>query len=133
MVVSRSCTFRKQDGEQCRNAAMHDDERCFWHSGAHADEAAEARRLGGLRRRREKTVAGAYDLEGLSSVEQIRRLLEIAVLDSLGLENSIARARTLAYLAQVAVKLLEVGELEERLQAVEAAMRPRLRAVAGKR
>ena len=126
MVASRRCTFHKQDGDQCRNAPMQDDERCFWHSSTHAEEAAEARRLGGLRRRREKAVAGAYDLEGLASVEQIRRVLEIGVLDCLGLENSIARSRTLAYLAQVAVKLLEVGELEQRVRAIESVLHPRL-------
>ena len=49
---------------------------------------AEAGRLGGLRRRREKTVTAAYDLEGLATLDQIRRLLEIAVMDTLGLENS---------------------------------------------
>jgi hypothetical protein len=40
------------------------------------------------------------------------------------LENSIARGY--AYLAQTAAKLLEVGELEERLGRVEAALGPRL-------
>jgi hypothetical protein len=40
--------------------------------------------------------------------------VEIAVLDTLGLENSVARARTLAYLAQTAAKLLEIGSFEER-------------------
>ena len=103
---------------------MHDPER--------ADEMAEARRLGGLRRRREKAVSGAYDVEGLETVHQIRRLLEIAVLDTLGLENSIARSRTLAYLSQVALKVMEVGDFQERLQALEAALGPRLQP-AGKR
>ena len=93
---------------------------------------AGARRLGGLRRRREKAVSGAYDVEGLETVGQIRRLLEIAVLDTLGLENSISRSRTLAYLSQVALKVLEVGDFQERLQALEAALGPRLRP-AGKR
>ena len=51
----------------------------------------------------------------------LRRLLVIASLDTLGLENSIARARTLGYLVGVAGKLLETGELEERLAALEAA------------
>jgi hypothetical protein len=51
--------------------------------------------------------------------------VEVAVVDTLSLENSIARARTLAYLAQTAAKLLEVGELEERLERVEAALGPR--------
>ena len=53
---------------------------------------------------------------------KIRRLIEVAVADSLTLENSIARNRTLAYLAQTAVKLLEVGELAERIDALEAAL-----------
>ena len=80
---------------------------------------AEARRLGGLRRRKERAVAGAYDFDGLESVGQIRRLIEVAVLDTLALENSVARSRTLAYLAQVSVNLLEKGEMEERLRALE--------------
>ncbi len=67
-------------------------------------------------------VSGAYDFQGLHSVADIRRLLEVAVLDTLGLENSIARARTLAYLAMTAIKLLEVGELERQLAALEAAV-----------
>ena len=99
---------------------------CFWHDPEHAAEAAEARRLGGLRRRKEGTVAGAYEFDGLDSVAKITRLLEIAVVDTLSQENSIARARTLAYLAQMALKALEVGEVEERLAALEGALGPRL-------
>jgi hypothetical protein len=37
----------------------------------------EARRLGGLRRRKERTVAGAYEFQGLATVADIRRLLEM--------------------------------------------------------
>jgi hypothetical protein len=56
---------------------------------------AEAQRLGGLRRKRERTVATAYDLAGLDDIGAVRRVLEIAVLDTLGLENSVARSRVL--------------------------------------
>ncbi len=105
---------------------MRDSDFCFWHSPDHTQEAQEARRLGGLRRRREKVTSGAYDFEGLGTVEQVRRLLEIAAVDALNLENSIARSRTLAYLAQVGVRLLEVGELEERVRDIEAVLHPRL-------
>jgi hypothetical protein len=90
------------------------------HAPEHAEEATEARRLGGLRRRREGTVAGAYEFGGLESVAGIRRLLEVAAVDTLGLDNSIAR--TLAYLAMVAAKLLETGELEQRISSLEAAV-----------
>ena len=92
------------------------------HSPEYAEEVGEARRLGGLRRRREVAVSGAFDFVGLETVVDIRRLLVVAVLDTLGLENSIARNRTLAYLATSAIKLLEVGELEQRLESLEAAV-----------
>ena len=126
-MVIRACKAIKEDGSRCQAAPLQDSDFCLFHSPDHAKEAAEARRLGGLRRRKEKTVAGAYDIEGLDDVAKIRRLLEIAALDTLSLENSVARSRTLAYLAQVALKTLEVGEFEARLEALEATMGPRLR------
>ena len=118
----RQCAYKKEDGQTCRAAPLKDGEYCLMHSPEHAEDMAEARRLGGLRRRREVAVSGAYDFVGLGDAGDIRRLLEVAVLDTLGLENSIARARTLAYLATTAIKLLEVGELEQRLASLEAAV-----------
>lgn len=125
MVASRMCSQRLKNGQQCRAGPIADSEYCFFHSPEHQEEAAEARRLGGVRRRRERVVSSAYDVEGLDSIPKLRRLVEVAVLDTLGLENSVARNRTLAYLAQTGWKLLEAGEFEERLQALEAALRTR--------
>ncbi len=121
----RHCVHRMGDGQTCRAAPLTEGEYCVMHSPDHAQEMAEARRLGGLRRRREVTVAGAYDFTGLESVADIRRILEIGVIDALGLENSIARSRTLAYLATTAIRLLEVGELEQRLALLEVAVHGR--------
>lgn len=103
-------------------APLREGEYCFWHDPETQDEAREARKLGGRRRRREGVVSGSYEFDGLDSVPKIRRLLEIAVLDTLGLDNSIARSRALAYLAQVSAKLLEVGDLEERVETLELAV-----------
>ena len=116
------CAFTKENGQPCRATKLRESDYCLMHSPEHAEEVAEARHLGGLRRRREVAVSGAYEFAGLRTVADIRRILEIGVLDTLGLENSIARARTLAYLAMTAIKLLEVGELEQRLAALEAAI-----------
>jgi hypothetical protein len=132
LIGESACRAKKDNGQPCRAPRLSDSEFCFWHSPEHAEEAAEAQRLGGLRRRREKTVSGAYDFEGLADVAQVRRLLEIAASDTLSLENSVARSRTLAYLAQVALKALEVGELAERIEALERLVAPRLEK-AGKR
>jgi len=109
-MVARGCTFLLSDGRLCRAGPMRNSAFCYWHDPGKEEEAAEARRLGGLRRRREKAVSGAYDFEGLGTVEAIRRVLEIATIDALGLENSIARARVLIAAVLAAARLLEVGE-----------------------
>ena len=120
--MRRQCAFHTPKGEPCQAPPLHDSQFCLMHSPEHAQDVQEARRLGGLRRRREVAVSGAYDFEGLETVAAIRRLLEVAVLDTLGMENSISRSRTLAYLAQVALRTLEVGEMEQRIAALEQAV-----------
>lgn len=121
MKRRRVCSHIREDGTRCGATPLREADVCFWHSPEHAEAAKEARHLGGLRRRKESTLSGAYDFGGLESVSDIRRLLEIAVLDTLSLENSLSRSRTLAYLAQTALKALQVGELEERIKTLEQA------------
>ncbi len=121
MVVA-TCAGERPDGRRCRSWPIRGEPYCLWHSPDREEEAAEARRLGGLRRRREKAVSGAYDFAGLDTLQSIRRLLEIASIDTLGLENSIVRSRTLISAAMAAAKLLETGELETRIATLEAAI-----------
>jgi hypothetical protein len=109
-----------RDGQACRAGPQRDRPYCFAHDPERAADAAEARRLGGLRRRKEGTIAVAYDLPGLDTVVGIRRLLDIVVTDGVGLDNGIARLRVLISTAVAAMNLLKVGELEERLAALEA-------------
>lgn len=56
----------------------------------------------------------------IRSVADVLALLERATVDELRLENSHNRNRTIASLATAALKALEVGELERRLEALEA-------------
>ncbi|HEY5275078.1 MAG TPA: hypothetical protein VIK38_00830 [Coriobacteriia bacterium] len=120
MLIRRMCAYAKADGQPCQMAPLRDRPYCFSHDPERAEEAAEARRLGGLRRRKEGTIAVAYDLPGLESVAGIRRLLDIVVTDGVGLENGIARLRVLISTASAATNLLKVGEFEERLTALES-------------
>jgi hypothetical protein len=120
MVARRSCAFVMPDGRACRAGPQRDRPYCFSHDPERAEEAAEARRLGGLRRRKEGTIAVAYDLPGLDTVAGIRRLLDVVVTDGIGLENGIARLRVLISATAAATNLLKVGEFEERLAALES-------------
>lgn len=126
VVGNRTCKGRNERGEPCRAAPRRESDFCIFHDPEHAEAMAESRRLGGLRRKREVTVAAAYDYEGLGSVPDIRRLLDVAAFDALGLENSIARCRALVSIGLAAAKLLEVGEMEDRLAAIESALGPRV-------
>jgi hypothetical protein len=122
MVIRRRCAYAKSNGEASAMAPLRDRPYCFSHDPERAAEAAEARRLGGLRRRKEGTIAVAYDLPGIDSVAGIRRLLDIVVTDGVGLDNGIPRLRVLISTAVAAANLLKVGEFEERLVALEAAV-----------
>ena len=113
-LVGRTCAFGLADGRPCGATPLRDDPYCFWHSPDHVQEAENARRLGGLRRRREKTITSVYELEGLGSVDGIRRVLDIAVADALSLENSVSRSRVLIAAAMAATRLLELHEIETR-------------------
>ena len=111
MVSAKVCVSTHADGRPCGAPPLLSLSQCFWHAPDKADEAAEARRLGGLRRRKEKTVSAAYDIAGLGSVGDMRRVLEIATIDTLGLENSVARNRVLLAAVTVGARLLEAEQL----------------------
>ena len=115
-----ACRALKPNGRPCRAPALRAGSACFWHAAESREAAAEARRLGGLRRRREGTVGGAYALAGFGTGADLQRVLELALTDTLELENSIARSRALAHLVSVAARVQETSEFEARLQALEA-------------
>ena len=122
----RSCTAKKADGSPCRAHPRRDEQFCYFHHPDSKTEATEARRLGGIRHRREKTIEGAYDLpDGLRSAEGISRLVEIVTVDLLAMDPSIARANAILRAAGVAARLLETGDLERRIADLEAALAAR--------
>ena len=121
-MTPRHCHFIKPGGQPCQASPMAGAPYCFWHAPDRSADVAEAGRLGGLRRKREKTVADTYAFEGIASVPDIRRVVEVAIVDTLALDNTVGRNRTLAYLCMVAIKLLETGELEERVATLEGAI-----------
>ena len=125
-MVRRTCKGVRNDGSACGAAPMRESELCLMHDPEHAEAVAEGRRLGGTNRKREVLLTTVHDFEGLGSIGSIMRLLEIAVADCLGVERGLTRARTLSYLAQQATKLLQVGEFEERLGAIESVLGERL-------
>jgi hypothetical protein len=90
---------------------------CYAHHPKKARERAAARRLGGAHRKR--TGGDPPDDVSLTTAGDIRTLLERVAVDAFALDNSAQRARALVGVATVALKGLEVGALEERIEALE--------------
>ena len=74
-MVGRACTYLLPSGRPCRATPLRDEPYCFWHAPETAEEAAEARRIGGLHRRKKKTVASIYGFGGLRTIEDNQALL----------------------------------------------------------
>src|SRR5450759_522582 len=124
-MVGRACTHQSPEGRACRATPLRDATLCFWHSPDTADELAEARRMGGLHRRKKRTVATIYGFGGLRSIEDHQALLETVAVETLGLENTIARNRALTTIVTTGARLLELGDLAARLAALEATVTSR--------
>ena len=69
-MLRRTCQARTERGEPCRQAPLRDHDFRFWHDPENAEAATEARRLGGVRRRRESVLRGTYEVESLGSVPE---------------------------------------------------------------
>jgi hypothetical protein len=63
MVIRRRCSATRTDGQPCRAAPQLDSAYCWMHDPANVEAVGETRRIGGLRRKREIAVRGAYEVE----------------------------------------------------------------------
>jgi len=126
MLGQKTCSGIGNKGERCRAPALRDSAYCVFHDPEHAEVVQQGRIAGGQRRKREAALATAYDFVGMGTILDLLRVLDIATLDTLNLENSVQRNRTLIAAVMAAAKLIEVGEMEERIEAVEAALGPRV-------
>jgi hypothetical protein len=92
------------------------------HDPANTEAAAEARKMGGLRRRREGTLSVAYEWDSARTLEGVQRIVDIAVSDALSVDAAALRSRLLLTAATVALRVIVVGDMEARLKALEAAV-----------
>lgn len=114
------CTATTADGKPCGAPALHGRPFCYAHDPDRAAERADARRRGGYNRRTPKATGPDGYPTRLRSVGDVQALLEATLRDTVAQENSGARTQALVRLSLGALKVLELGDLEERLAALEA-------------
>ena len=123
----RACSYQMPEGRPCRAAPLRDQAFCFWHTPEREEDATEARRMGGLHRRKKRTVATIYGFGGLRSIEDHQALLETITIETMALENSLARNSAVTRMIATGAKLIELGDLESRIAAIEATLGPERR------
>lgn len=117
----RICKAKRKDGTPCPNAAQ-ESGWCFTHDPAKGAERAAARKKGG-QRRRVGHAAESGNLPGeIKTLAGVLALLDYTLRETIPLENSVQRTRALVSIATAFVSVLQAGELEQRVAAIEAAL-----------
>ena len=121
LMSKRQCQAIKRNGEPC-NAAANETGFCFTHDATKGKERAIARRKGGLQRITPHVADASIVPKETRSIGGVMIILDYALQESLALSNSIQRGRLLVSIAHGYIEALKVGEMEQRLEAVENAM-----------
>ena len=111
------CDYLTAKGTRCRATAREGSDWCNLHDPGNRAAIEAGRRRGGHNRRRPTTSLEDVDFGDLAGV---RRLLEVAAVDALGLDPSAQRCRVLVAAAEAAGRLLQTADYEARLAELEA-------------
>ena len=121
MSEKKQCQANNRQGEPC-SASANDNGFCFTHDATKGKERAFARRKGGLQRITPHVADASIVPKETRSIEGVMIILDYALQESLALSNSIQRGRLLVSIAHGYLETLKIGEIEQRMEAIENAM-----------
>ncbi len=123
-MSKKQCSAKNKRNEPC-NASASDNGFCFTHDASRGKERAEARRRGGLQRITPSVADKSLVPKQTRTLNDVMTILDYALHESLVLQNSIQRGRLLVSIAHAYLEGIKIGELEQRLEAVETALSER--------
>jgi hypothetical protein len=121
-MSKKQCSANSRNGERCRAYA---NGVCFTHDATKGRERALARRNGGLATKQPHYADAELLPSEVRKIEDVYLILNYALLETVGLDNSINRGRLLVSIAHGFIEAFKVGELEKRLEAIEFALKTR--------
>ena len=127
-LIPQRCKATNARGSPCGQRPVSERAYCFWHDPDLEQERREAVRLGGQNHRREQTLSTIYDVDGISTAEDIKRYIEIGLKGLLALENSIARDRALISGGGTALDAYERLNVAKEVAEIRSILDPRARA-----
>jgi len=115
-----TCSAPKRDGTPCTTPVVGDGRKCWAHDPAMAEKRAEKRRLGGQNRSTAKRLSKIMPVRLVPVWDQ----LEQALADVLSGDLDPRQATAAAAVARALAVILQAGEVEERIRALEAQQPP---------
>lgn len=116
LPVSGKCTHIHPDGRRCQGNSCLGSLFCWFHNSQVTDQRRAAQRQGGLNKHSKAQATGRYEVE---SPQDLLPPLIAALNESFGLPPTAAKGRTIANLAGMMLKSLEVAALEKRISVLE--------------
>ena len=121
MSDKKRCEGINKKGGQCRAFAT-ENGFCFMHDATKGKQRAIARRNGGLATKKPHFADASHLPSSIRNIESVLIVLDYALRESVGLDNSIQRGRLIVSIAHGFIEALKVGEIEQRMEAVETAL-----------
>ncbi len=120
-MSKKQCNANSKNGEKCK-AFANENGVCFMHDATKGKERAIARRKGGLATKQPHYADATLLPSEIRKIEDVFIILDYALRETVGLDNSIQRGRLLVSIAHGFIEALKVGEFEKRLESIENAM-----------
>ena len=121
--MAKKCEFRKKEGGRCGANAQPGKDSCVFHDPTKAAQVHKARRAGGLRRIRPAAVLPRHTPDHpLRNTTEVSAFLSKSINDVLRGALDPRVANSAGYLANILLRSLEQGPLEERLARLEASL-----------
>ena len=114
------CKFIKSDKIQCKANAIQGDSFCFWHSEKVKEQRQEAVTTGGNSPKRSY---GNDEEIKINNTKDVLTLIEQTINDLRKNRTSTRVANAIGYLSGIALKTIEQGDIEKRLEEVEYALK----------
>lgn len=120
---SQTCAAKTTAGKPCSATALPGGRYCLFHDPEHAERCAEGRRHGGVHRNQTRSCLDpdAPDVV-IHGAKDVCTLIVTTINDVRKGRIDPKIANTIGFLAGVAIKAFEVGELEARLNELESAV-----------
>lgn len=113
------CQAKTKAGKPCRAAAVKDSKFCMIHAPHLGARRAQARKRGGQTHRTPHGASAEILPDKVRTIADLQALLDYVMRELIEHDNSLARAGKLISLIMAGAKLLEIGELEARIAALE--------------